>query len=444
MRRRRRSRWPWSSGGPARRAHLVLRAQRAVVRQRPARLPALLHRLPGVPRPHRRRPTRSTSRRASTSRCWPPGAGRATIARTGLARPRCTWPARSLGYRHLSLGRPPRPRAGRCWPCAASTSTTRRSTARRFGAWLAGSRPERRAVDRPVEPDRAADAQRPAPTRPRWPWRPWSFAPACSTTTTAGDIGWSAVPARPSCTATNGAPGPRRGRRRGPLGATVDRSSLDRRRAVGGRASADEVLDADAGDRGHPTGGDAPRWCPQARAAAVDGARRTRRSSTSTWSSTARSPTSPWPPPWTRRCSSSSTAPTSSGLEPAASTWPSRSRRPTTSSAGGPRSWSRTFHDALGELFPAARRAASARRRRQPRARRHLPGRARNGGPAARPAHGPAPGCSWPERGPTPAGRPPWRARSAADARRRRRPTARRAGVDGPAVLGGGARDRAA
>ena len=96
------------------------------------------------------------------------------------------------------------------------------------------------------------------------------------------------------------------------------------------------------------------------------------------------------------------------------STWPSRSRRPAARSTSGPPTWSR-------EIVPGAGRAAAGGpgRRRcstasgDPGAHRDVPARHRAAPPCGR---RPTPGCRasrWPGRGPTPAGRRRWRARSA-------------------------------
>ena len=151
--------------GAARRRDVLGRARRPLARQRPARLPALLHRLPWLPRPHRcggRRRAPGPPRRAGRR------ARRADAAAAPLAacRRRCTSAPRSLRYpsspRSTSPARPaPSSR------CGASDSTTRRSTRETFGAWLARARPVPGRDRGALGSDRAADAQRARRPRPR-------------------------------------------------------------------------------------------------------------------------------------------------------------------------------------------------------------------------------------------------------------------------------------
>ena len=140
-----------------RRARLLLPARRAHRRQRPARLPALLHRLPLVPRPHRRRgarPAAGPARRARPRRRpGPRAAARAGSAATRCPC-RCTWRAASPRYPHLSLAerarvgraalalkaaRPRRPGAGRAGlrQLAGRARPVARAPSRRCGTWSA-------------------------------------------------------------------------------------------------------------------------------------------------------------------------------------------------------------------------------------------------------------------------------------------------------------------
>ena len=99
LRRRRRRGDPARAPAPPRRAHLVVRARRPVDRQRPARVPALLHRLPGLPATASARPATSSCRTASTSRVVrarprPAGPPRRPGCAATACPPRSTWPGR--------------------------------------------------------------------------------------------------------------------------------------------------------------------------------------------------------------------------------------------------------------------------------------------------------------------------------------------------------------
>ena len=122
-----------------------IRTQRPLLRQRPARLPALLHRLPRTSRPDRRT-TRCSCSRGSTCPCSRRGGARASIRRTGLPAP-LHLPGSLARYRHLSLrerlrlGRPPS-RFG------VSIRTTPRSTTSRSAPGCASHGQSDRAIDR--------------------------------------------------------------------------------------------------------------------------------------------------------------------------------------------------------------------------------------------------------------------------------------------------------
>ncbi len=127
---------PARAPGQARRAHLVVPAQGPLVRQRPARLPAMLHRLPVVPRPDRGRRHGAPPGRASRSRCSRPAGRPAVISRSSLAGPAAPRSARSPATA-ISRSRRPGPAwPGRPWRCAGSTSTTPPSTTSPSGPWL--------------------------------------------------------------------------------------------------------------------------------------------------------------------------------------------------------------------------------------------------------------------------------------------------------------------
>ena len=141
-RRRRRGHAARAPPAPGRR-HLVVRAPRRLVRQRPARVPALLHGVPGVPRLASGVRRRRASRTASTIPCVAPGGPvDAHRAATPLPAP-LHLGAALLGYRHLTgrraAGRP----CGRAARCGGSTPTTRRSTSDRSatGSPTQGERP---------------------------------------------------------------------------------------------------------------------------------------------------------------------------------------------------------------------------------------------------------------------------------------------------------------
>ena len=157
------------------------RARRRLVRQRPARVPALLHGVPGLPRPHRRGPTAWSSRTASTipvARARR-ASGRALRRATPCPR-RCTSRAALPGYRHLTGPRAVVGRAGGAGAARASTPTTRRSTSdvRR----LAGrARPVARAPSTTLWDLIARPTLNLPAARRRWPSPRRCSAPGCST-----------------------------------------------------------------------------------------------------------------------------------------------------------------------------------------------------------------------------------------------------------------------
>ena len=118
-------------------------------RQRPARLPALLHGVPRLPRADRRERTRVALQRAARD----PGAraGRPH----GVAAPRTALPAplhlapQPAALRAALAARERLRRGAPRGARASSTSTIPRSTSARFGDWLARARPDRaRAIER--------------------------------------------------------------------------------------------------------------------------------------------------------------------------------------------------------------------------------------------------------------------------------------------------------
>ena len=100
-----------SRPGPGWAARPPRSAAAADHRQRPARVPALLHRLPGAARPARHERRRRRCRTGSTSPCWPRG-GRARLRRTQLPGPAAHGPG--AGHvpaplaRRAAAGRPGR------------------------------------------------------------------------------------------------------------------------------------------------------------------------------------------------------------------------------------------------------------------------------------------------------------------------------------------------
>ena len=211
--------------GPAAagRARLLLPARRADRRQRPARLPALLHRLPLVPRPDRRRragPPAGPARRARSRR-----GGTGAPARPAAPHRAARAAAPGREPRHLSAPLARRARQGRARRARAqggSTRPTRRWTRRTSAAgwprtasraraiealWdLVGRRhpqrhrrrrlagagrdglQDRAAVRARAPPTSAGRASRSANCTTRWPARrstPRACAPSCRTRVTS-------------------------------------------------------------------------------------------------------------------------------------------------------------------------------------------------------------------------------------------------------------------
>ena len=149
---------------PPRRSHLVLPARRPLDRQRPARVPALLHRVPVLPGPDRRRGGR---RAAGPPR--PPGGG-APAARAGRPRRigrlrRSDLPAplhlagSLLRYPASPAGRSAAAWAGPSWRCADSTSTTRPSTSETLRDLAGPARTVAGRRGRPLGSDHRPDRQ---------------------------------------------------------------------------------------------------------------------------------------------------------------------------------------------------------------------------------------------------------------------------------------------
>ena len=174
----------------ARRGRLLVRARRPADRQRPARLPALLRRLPRAARAPRQRAAlvRVQERLRDPRAAARP---RPTVLRRG----------RLPAPLHLAGALAALPPPARC--ANASARRARRSRwraltrARRARSTLdvrrvagrAAAR-ARDAVSRAVGPDRAADAQPARPPRRRWRWRAFVFRTGLLTSADAGDIGF--------------------------------------------------------------------------------------------------------------------------------------------------------------------------------------------------------------------------------------------------------------
>ena len=137
---------PARGPAPARRADLLVPPRRAHRRQRAARVPALLHRLPGPAGPARRRPTRSRCRPGSTSRCCTAGRrGRPGCAGPACRR-RCTWPGRCCATASLRPARAGSASPGPRSRCAGSTRPTRPPTRQTSASWLAAHGQGARAI----------------------------------------------------------------------------------------------------------------------------------------------------------------------------------------------------------------------------------------------------------------------------------------------------------
>ena len=350
---------------PARRRRLLVHARRASRRQRPARVPALLHRVPRAARADRRRATASRSSRGSRSRCSRPGGRPARLRRSGCRR-RCTSRARCSRYPFLerrasALG------VARAMQRAAarSTPTIRRPTrARSATGWPSTAR-ARGAIDAIWEPDRPPDAEpgAGATRRSRRPRR-------CSRSgllrdRRAGDIGYARVPLSEIHDAPARARAARAPASRSACGAARPRIVAGRRRRFRVELSGAPTVARRRGDRrrSSPTGSRGslpPRGRHRPRRAGA--ARHARRSSTCTSSTTAACSSMPFAAGRRHaRCSGCSTAPTAPGSS-AGSTWRSRCRPPTPSCEMTVDELRERYLPALAELLPGrARRRGRAR-----------------------------------------------------------------------------------
>ena len=238
----------------------------------------------------------------------------------------------------------------------ASTSVT-------FGDWLAAPRPE------PSAPSSASGTSSPC-RRSTSPAAEASLALAAKVfrvglldRADAGDIGWSTVPLA-ELHGEHRRPGPR-GRGRRDRCSVAGHRGRSRRRAAGSfswRAER-QARGRRRCRRRRPASGGRRRSGPSTAEPALASGSDRRRSSTSTWSSTARSPTSPSPPASTRPSSSSSTARVSSGLDRQASAWPSRCPAADSYIDQGPARAGRALHRALwpsSSRLPATARLLDA------------------------------------------------------------------------------------
>ena len=181
-----------SNAGAPRRADLVVRARRAHVRQRPARVHALLHRVPRVPRPHRRR--RAGDAAGATRRPRPgPGASARSDRTHRPAGPAAPRPARSPATARLAPAARLRAvlAARRCGSVDPDDPALDVVT---FGAWLADARPGRAgrsprcgtSIARPTLNLPAAEASLALAAK--------VFRTGLLDRADAADIGWSGVP----------------------------------------------------------------------------------------------------------------------------------------------------------------------------------------------------------------------------------------------------------
>ena len=307
----------------ARRRDVLVRAQRALARQRPARRAPLLHRLPRLPAPHRL----GRAAAAAIDGCDVPVLREGQRARARSRAARLPAPLHLaptlLRYAPLSARERVRRRSGGARAQAARPGRPRTRRGRRFGDWLRAHGQSPNAIDGALEPDRAADAQ---PARRRGVARGRG----------------QGLPHRPA----------RRGRRlrhrhpRRAVPAAARRPGRrPRSRRAGGRVLALEravrPARADAGRRClRRRPGDPRTSRTHAAAEFVPGRRRREalaasaraRSSTCTSTTTGRCSTSRWRRRSARPCSWSSTAPPPPGAT--RGSWSrSRSRTPSTRSA---------------------------------------------------------------------------------------------------------------
>ncbi len=364
------------------------------------------------------------------------GAGRAAPGPTP-ARPRCPYrctSARSLATLPAPLAR--RARQRRAVPHSRSrrsTRPTRRWTRSDFGSWLAAhgqSRARRRGT---VGPGGGRHPQRASPGTPRWGSPRWCSRPVCCPSPGAADIGWAARPARRPARHS----GPQGARLRGRAYRTPYHASPP------STSSRGRALDriGSAARRSTPTPSCSP--CRSARrttccpTGALDDARPAAATSAPHRSSTCMSST-------TARCCArpffaALGTPGAVGLRPDRGVR-ARRRRPVPGAvAVGRARRDRRARRRAARAVSAGAGAAAARARAAPTygtssspgsgPRRSPPPPASDGcGPAPVPER---PACTWPVRGPPPAGPRPWRVRSAAASAR---PVPRWAPWAGPAT----------
>ena len=157
------------------------------VRQRPARLPALLHRLPRLPRAHRRlRRRRRCQDRLDLPVLAPGRPATGWIRRAGPAAgpaPPGRVPRRATAHLPVAdrLARAGGPRR-----CARLDLADPALDDETFGAWLAGHGQTPAAIAAPLGPDHRPDRQPPGGRGVAWRWRPRSSRPGCSPTADRG------------------------------------------------------------------------------------------------------------------------------------------------------------------------------------------------------------------------------------------------------------------
>ncbi len=234
MRRRRRRGDARRAATAAGRGNLVVPTQRPVVRQRPARVPALLHAPTGRSSSASGSPTGCASSRASTCPWSPPAAGRRGCA----AAASCPAPAhlgRSLlTYRHLGI----RDRL-RLGPAALALRRVDVDAAetdqQTFSEWLTrhGQSPAARDVlwDLICRPTVNLPA-----TEASLALAAMVFQTGLLTESAAADIGWASVPLG-ELHGDRWRPGAREGRRRGPDGSAGHHGRPDQPRQVSGSQS---------------------------------------------------------------------------------------------------------------------------------------------------------------------------------------------------------------
>ena len=394
------------------------------IRQRPARLPPLLHRLPAVPRAPRDRRRTPRSRTGSRSRCSQPApraARRRRLAGSGVAGcpRRSTSPGRSLAYRHLGLRRPAAGSGAALVALRRLRLSDPALDGETFGGLPRPPRPARGGDRRAVGPHHAADGERPCRrglARPRGQGLQDRAARASPTPpTSAGRRCRSA-----SCTATPPCALARGAARGPPIRSKADGRAARRPTPAGRLAGRGRRRRAGRGRRRRarrpPRGGRRAR-CPPV--PAIDPARLAGLGS---------SPIVDVHVVYDRQVLDHELAAAARLPGPVrlrhdrcrrarprgrASASRSRSRAPTTSTASARRCSSSATPRRSRALFPAAARRPvldAVVTREHAATFRGVPGTAR-----LRP--GPATGCrasSSPERGPTPVGRRRWRARCAA------------------------------